>query len=162
MTRRPRWLQALLAGLVLGVLGAPPATAAPAEHVVIPIVNVLEPIDFEDPCTGLALHGIATENGEAHIVDLGDRGHHVRIETLGVVDLYDEQDEFVGTWTYRLRFGDQYPPDGQGAVHMSAVGRLTYADGDVAIVRVLFEHEVFGKGDVSKREFANASCGRRG
>jgi hypothetical protein len=75
-----------------------------------------------------------------------------------VADLYDSEENLVGTWTYRLRFGDQLPPDGQGAVLMIAVGPLEYADGHTAIVQV-HEHEVFAKGDILKREFFKTTCG---
>jgi hypothetical protein len=75
-----------------------------------------------------------------------------------VADLYDSEESLVGTWTYRLWFGDQFPPDGQGAVLMIAVGPLEYADGHTAIVQV-HEHEVFAKGDILKREFFKATRG---
>jgi len=52
----------------------------------------------------------------------------------GATDLYDSEDNFVGKWTYRLRFRGQFPPDGQGAVLLIAVGPLEYADGHTPIV----------------------------
>jgi hypothetical protein len=76
-----------------------------------------------------------------------------------VAHLYDSEENLVGRWTYRVRFGDQFPPDGQGAVVMIAVGPLEYADGHTAIVQV-HEHEGFAKGDILKREFFKATCGR--
>jgi hypothetical protein len=75
-----------------------------------------------------------------------------------VADFFDSENNFVGTWTYRLRFGDQFPPDAQGAVHQIAVGPLEYADGHTAIVQV-HEYQVFAKGDILKREFFKATCG---
>jgi len=57
-----------------------------------------------------------------------------------------------------LSFGDQFPPDGQGAVLLIASGPLEYADGSSAIVHV-HSHEVFGKGDIVKREFFKTACG---
>jgi hypothetical protein len=101
---------------------------------------------------------VALESGVLRFTDLGDRGHHLRVNVRGVADLYDSEENLVGTWTYRLRFGDQVPPDGQGAVLMIAVGPLEYADGHTAIVQV-HEHEVFAKGDILKREFFKATCG---
>ena len=76
----------------------------------------------------------------------------------GTVDLHDEAGIFVGTWTYRLRLLDQFPPGAQGAVMNIAVGPLLYADGSRAIVQG-HQHEVFGKGDILKREFFKTVCG---
>jgi hypothetical protein len=149
----------VVAALALGALVAPAVVAAPAEQIVIRLVDEPADLEFEDPCTGEAVHGVGFETGILRITDLGDQGHHQRVTVRGVADLFDSEDNFVGTWTYRLRFIDQFPPDGQGAVHLIAVGPLEYADGHTAIVRVLFEHQVFGKGDILKREFSNASCG---
>jgi hypothetical protein len=50
------------------------------------------------------------------------------------------------------------PSDGQGAVDLVSVGPLQYADGSTAIVQG-HEHEVFGTGDVLKREFFRTVCG---
>jgi hypothetical protein len=145
---------AVLAVLALVV----PATAvAAAEQILIPIVNEPAPWEFDDPCTGAAVHGIGVENGFVKITELGDQGHHVLVRVDGTVDLYDDEDEFVGTWTYRIIFGDQFPPGGQGAVSFQAVGPLEYADGSTAVV-TLHEHQVFEKGDLEKREFFKATC----
>lgn len=146
----------ILVGLVV------PATAvgASAEQIVITLIDEPAPWDFDDPCTGDAVHGIGLESGVVRITELGDQGHHVRVDVRGVADLYDSDENFVGTWTYRLRFGDQFPPDGQGAVLHIAVGPLEYADGHTAIVQV-HEHAVFDKGDITKREFFKATCGGR-
>jgi hypothetical protein len=148
-------------GLALLVVLAMPATVlARAEQIVFPIVDETFLLEFDDPCTGLALHGDAVENGLVRTTDLGDGGYHDRVSVTGRVDLFDADDAFVGTWTYRLRFLDQFPPDGQGAVTMFQVGPLTYADGSRAIVQG-HSHEVFGKGDVLKREFFKTVCGGR-
>ena len=149
----------LLAVLALVALGIPAgAVGAGAEQIVITLVDEPSPWDFDDPCTGEAVHGIGAESGVVRITELGDRGHHVRANVRGVADLYDSDDNFVGTWTYQLRFGDQFPPDGQGAVHLVASGPLKYADGHTAIVHV-HGHTVFEKGDTIKREFFKATCG---
>lgn len=158
-TRTMRHL--VLAALALIALAVPAAAVgAGAEQIVITLVDEPAPWEFDDPCTGDAVHGVGLESGVVRITDLGDQGHHVRVDVRGVADLYDSEENFVGTWTYRLRFGDQFPPDGQGAVLLLAVGPLEYADGHTAIVQV-HEHEVFGKGDIQKREFFKATCGGR-
>ena len=154
-------LAALITGLVTAValaLGGP-ATAGQAEQFVIPIVDEPAPWEFEDPCTGVALHGIGIENGSVRITDLGDQGTHLRLRVRGVADLFDSDDNLVGTWTYRLVFTDQIPPDGQGAVHATASGPVTYVGGRTAILHV-FHHHVFDKGDVEKFPARDtAACG---
>ena len=144
----------ILAGLIV------PATAvgADAAQIVITLVDAPAPWDFAVPCTGDAVHGIGLESGVVRITELGDQGHHERVNVRGVAELFDSDDNFVGTWTYHLRFGDQFPPDGQGAALLIAVGPLEYADGHTAIVQV-HEHAVFDKGDITKREFFKATCG---
>jgi hypothetical protein len=144
----------ILAGLVV------PATAvgASAEQIVITLVDEPAPWEFDDPCTGDAVHGVGLESGVIRITELGDQGHHDRVNVRGVADLYDSDENLVGTWTYRLRFGDQFLPDGQGAVLLIAVGPLEYVDGHTAIVQV-HEHAVFDKGDITKREFFKSTCG---
>jgi hypothetical protein len=154
-TRTMRWIA--IAILALAGLVIPATAVAAAEHIVIPIVNAPTPWEFDDPCTGDAVHGIGIENGFVKITELGAQGHHVQVRVDGRVDLYDDGDDFVGTWTYRIRFGDQFPPDGQGAVSFQAVGPLEYADGSTAIV-TLHEHQVFEKGDMEKRAFIKSSC----
>jgi hypothetical protein len=151
-----------IASLAVAALILPAAAvSAGAEQIVIPLVNDVVPIEFDDPCTGEAVHGTAIENGFVHITELGDRGHHVRLKVDGVVDLYNEDDDFVGTWTYRLIFTDQFPPGGQGAAHQTATGPLVYADGHTAVVHV-YHHHVFAKGDVERKPERNtASCGGR-
>ena len=158
-TRPPKVLCAVVAALALGALTLPAAVAAPAEQFVITLTDEEAPWEFDDPCTGDPVQGVGIENGVLRITELGDRGHHDRVNVRGVADLFDSDDNFVGTWTYRLRFVDQFPPDGQGAVLLIAVGPLEYADGHTSIVRVLFEHTVFAKGDVVKRQLSNATCG---
>jgi hypothetical protein len=148
----------VVAALSLGALGAPAAVGAGAEQVVFTLVDEPAPWDFDDPCTGDAIHGLGLESGVIRFTDLGDRGRHIRINVRGVADFFDSEENFVGTWTYRLRFGDQFPPDAQGTVHQIAVGPLEYADGSTRIVQV-HEHEVFGKGDILKREFLRTTCG---
>ena len=108
------------------------------------MVDEPAPWDFDDPCTGDAVQGLGHESGVLRVTELGDQGHHLRVNVRGLVDLSDSDGNFVGTWTYHLRFGDQFPPDGQGAVHLIAVGSLEYADGHTAIVQV-HEHAVFDK-----------------
>jgi hypothetical protein len=144
----------ILAGLIV------PATAvgADTEQIVITLVDEPAPWEFDDPCTGDAVQGVGLESGVIRITELGDQGHHLRANVRGVAELFDSDGNFVGTWTYHLRFGDQFPPDGQGAVLLIAVGPLEYADGHTAIVQV-HEHAVFDKGDIPKREFFKATCG---
>jgi hypothetical protein len=160
--RRPGTLlaAAVVAAALSLVALVVPATAvgADAEQTVTILVDEPAPWDFDDPCTGDAVHGLGHESGVLRNTDLGDQGHHLRVTVRGVVELSDSDDNFVGTWTYHLRFGDQFPPDGQGAVHLIAVGPLAYADGHTAIVHV-HEHAVFDKGDITKREFFKATCG---
>jgi hypothetical protein len=163
MRRRGTLLVAALVAAALMLAGlAVPATAvaAGAEQIVITFDDEPAPWEFDDPCTGDAVHGVGFESGVVRITDLGDRGHHQRADLRGVADLYDSEENLVGTWTYRLRFGDQFPPDGQGAVLLIAVGPLEYADGHTAIVQT-HEHAVFDKGDITKREFSKATCGGR-
>jgi hypothetical protein len=160
--RRPGTL--LVAAVVAAALSlvalVVPATAvgADAEQIVTTLVDEPAPWDFDDPCTGDAVHGDGLESGVLRVTEPGDQGHHLRVNVRGVVELFDNDDTLVGTWTYHLRFGDQFPPDGQGAVHLIAVGPLEYADGHRAIVHV-HEQAVFDKGDITKREFFKATCG---
>jgi hypothetical protein len=160
--RRPGTLlvSAVLAAALSLVALVVPATAvsADAEQTVTPLVDEPALWDFDDPCTGDAVHGDGLESGVLRETELGDQGHHLRVNVRGLVELFDSDDNFAGTWTYHLRFGDQFPPDGQGAVHLIAVGPLQYADGHTAIVHV-HEHAVFEKGDITKREFIKATCG---
>jgi hypothetical protein len=157
-TRPRKLLCVVVAALGLSALSVPAAIGAGAEQIVVTLVDEPAPWEFDDPCTGEAVHGLGLESGVLRVTDLGDRGHHVRVNVRGVADLFDSEENLVGTWTYRLRFGDQFPPDEQGAVHLIAVGPLEYADGHTAIVQV-HEHEVFAKGDILKREFFKATCG---
>jgi hypothetical protein len=158
--RRKRKRTALIAAVAAFVLAAvvvPAAAVGAAEQIVIPLVDAPNPWEFDDPCTGDPVHGLAAENGVVRITDLGDQGFHVRAQVRGEVDLLDEADDFVGTWTYDLRVGDQFPPDGQGAFHLIASGPVEYADGSTAKIHVHI-HTVFEKGDEVKREFFKAVC----
>jgi hypothetical protein len=148
----------LVAIAAVAALAAPATAQAGAEQLVIPVVD--EPVTFEfpDPCRGGTLQAEATESGVIRVTELGDRGHHVRVNLRGTADLYDEAGILVGTWTYHLRFADQLPPGSQGAVMNIAVGPVQYADGSRAIVQG-HQHEVFGKGDVLKWEFFKTVCG---
>ena len=150
----------VLAAVVVGLLLVPTSSAtAAAEQIVIPLVDEPAPWEFDDPCTGNAVHGTGIENGYVRITDLGDQGHHQRAHVSGVADLFDVDENFVGTWTYRLVFTDQFPPDGQGAVHITAVGPLVYADGRVVVLHV-YHHHVFAKGDIEKKPARDtATCG---
>jgi hypothetical protein len=156
--RTRKLLCVLVTALAVGALSASAAVGAGAEQIVIRLVDEPAEWEFDDPCTGEAVHGVGLESGVVRITELGDQGHHVRAALRGVADLYDSQDNLVGTWTYRLRGGTQFPPDGQGADFFVAVGSLDYADGDTAIVQV-HEQQVFEKGDILKREFFKATCG---
>ena len=140
------------------MLALPVTAAATAEHILIPIVNQPTPWDpFEDPCTGTVVHGIGIENGQVKITELGPQGHHVQVRVDGRVDLLDEADELVGTWTYHIRFSDQFPPDAQGAVTFIARGPVQYTDGSSAVI-TLHSHEVFEMGAALTHEFLKASC----
>jgi hypothetical protein len=148
----------VIAVLACLALALPVTAAATAEHILIPIVNEPTPWDpFEDPCTGTVVHGIGIENGQVKITELGAQGHHVQVRVDGRVELLDEGDDPVGTWTYHIRFSDQFPPDAQGAVTFIARGPVEYADGSLAVI-TLHTHDVFEKGDAVKHEFAKASC----
>ena len=154
IARAARWFAAGVIGLA--ALGAPATALAGATQHVIEIDEIFL-LEFDDPCTGTALHGDAAETGLLRSTDLGDGGYHDRISVTGIADLYDDAGEYVGTWTYRLRFLDQFPPDAQGAVALVQVGPIVYADGTRAIVQG-HQHEVFGKGDILKREFFKTIC----
>jgi hypothetical protein len=145
-----------LAIFALGMLAVPVAGAG-AEQIVIPLVDAPSFWEFDDPCTGDPVHGDAVENGVLRVTDLGDQGFHLRVQARGEVELLDDGDELVGTWTYDLRVGDQFPPDGQGAFHLIASGPVEYADGSTAKLHVHI-HAVFEKGDEVKREFFKAVC----
>jgi hypothetical protein len=106
-----------------------------------------------------AFHGIGHENGVVRVTDLGDQGFHVRVKVHGVAELFDDEDNLVGTWTYHLVFTDQIPPDGQGAVHFTASGPIEYLDGRSAILHVS-HHHVFDKGEMEKFPARDtATCG---
>jgi hypothetical protein len=154
---RLRWLA--IGATMLAALAIPAAAHAGAQQVVIQIVDEPVPLEFDDPCTGLALHGVAIENGVIRITDLGDGGYHQRVDVRGTADLFDDLGGFVGTWSYRLTFRDQFPPDAQGAVSNVAVGPIEYADGRTAVIQG-HTHEVFGKGDALKLEFFKTHCAR--
>jgi hypothetical protein len=153
--------RALVAGLALAALAIPVSATAAAEQIVIPIDDPAVPWEFDDPCTGEAVHGLAHEVGQVRVTDLGDQGFHIRLQVDGVVDLLDDEDNLVGTWTYRIVFTDQFPPDGQGAAHYTASGPVSYVDGSTAILHV-FHHHVFAKGDVERKPARDtATCGGR-
>lgn len=152
-------LSAIVVALVLGVVAAPAALAAPAEQIVVVIEN--EPVvieDFEDPCTGQILQGEGVQNGTIRITDLAEQGHHVRVDVSGEVDFFDAEGNFVGTWSFQTRVGDQFPPEGQGTFLAVDVGPMEYADGTTALFLV-HQHEVFEKGDVKKLEIFKTTCG---
>lgn len=151
-SRHARWrgiLCGLIAAPVAWVLVVPAPAAARAEQIVIPVVDEAVTFEFPDPCRGGILNAEGTENGIIRITELAERGHHVRVSVRGVAELYDDAGVLIGTWTYHLRFLDQFPPDAHGAVGQISVGPLEYADGSSAIVQG-HEHEVFDKGDVLK------------
>ena len=139
-------------------LALPAAVLAKAEQASIEIVEETFLLELDDPCTGVALHGEATESGHIRLTDLGDQGQHERVYTKGIVDLYDAEDSFVGTWTYAVRFINAYPPDAQGHVTYWLRGPIVFADGSRAQMHWV-EQQTFGKGDVLKRQFIRASCG---
>jgi hypothetical protein len=140
-------------------MAVPATIRAGALQEVVAIVDEVVATEFDDPCTGVAVHGDAVENGTLRFTDLGDRGYHLRIDVRGEVDLHDDADAYVGTWSYRLTFRDQFPPDAQGAVRNVAVGPIVYADGSTALVQG-HTHEVFGKGDLVRLEFFKTICAR--
>ncbi len=149
----------LITVLALGALALPAAAlAAGAQQIVERYVDVPTLWELDDPCNGTALHGEGPESGVLRVTELGDKGYHLRASANGAVDLYDDNDDFVGTWTYVTNFQDQYPPDGQGAAKGLAVGPLQYEDGHIAIIQIHL-HAVFEKGDIVKREFFKAVCG---
>ena len=153
-----KFLSAVVVAVVLGVVAAPAALGAPAEQIVVAIEN--EPVvieDFEDPCTGQILHGEGVQSGIVRITDLGEQGHHIRVDVSGAVDFYDADGNFVGTWTFRSRVGDQVPPDHQGTFLAVDIGPMEYADGTTAIFLV-HQHEVFEKGDIKTLEIFKTTC----
>ena len=151
-------LSALVVALVLGVVAAPAALAAPAEQNVEVIEN--EPVvieDFEDPCTGQILQGEAVVTGTIRTTDLGEQGQHVRLDVPGEVDFFDAEGNFVGTWSFQTRVATQLPPEDQGTFLAVDVGPMEYADGTTALFLV-HQHEVFEKGDVKKFEIFKTTC----
>ena len=155
----PRRLRrSLIVITAVAALVAPATVRAAAEQIVIPVVD--EPVTFEfpDPCRGGVLVAEGTETGIVRSTELGAQGHHVRVNVRGTAELFDDAGNFVGTWTYHLRFLDQFPPGAQGVVVNISVGPVEYADGSRAIVQG-HQHEVFGKGDILKREFFKTVCG---
>jgi hypothetical protein len=140
---------AAVAAVAMLALALPVAAVGSAEQFVIPIDDPAAPWEFDDPCTGEAVHGLGHETGQARITDLGEQGVHVRLRVEGRAELLDDEDELVGTWTYRMVFTDQIPPDGQGAVQMTAIGPIQYVTGGSAVLHV-FHHQVFDKGDVER------------
>ena len=156
--RRRTGLLAAIATVALAAVVVPAAALAAAEHILIPIVNQPTPWDpFEDPCTGTVVHGTGIENGQVKITELGPQGHHVQVRVDGEVVLLDDANDPVGTWTYHIRFSDQFPPGAQGAVTFIAKGPVEYEDGSSAVI-TLHSHEVFEKGDTQKHEFEKALC----
>lgn len=149
---------AAMALALMAMLAMPASALGAAEQYVFEIVDETFTLELDDPCTGRTLHGEATENGLVRFTDLGDLGHHQRVAADGIVELYDTDETFVGTWMYQVRFVDAYPPEAQGAVTYWLNGPIVYADGSRAHMRWL-EQQVFSKGDVLKRSFINGSCG---
>jgi hypothetical protein len=89
--RRPGTLlaAAVVAAALSLVALVVPATAvgADAEQIVETVTDEPAPWDFDDPCTGDVVHGDGLESGVVRITELGDRGHHLRVNVRGVVDL---------------------------------------------------------------------------
>jgi hypothetical protein len=156
-------LTGLLVAVLMGALVVPSA-AAQAEQIVLTFVDEPAPWEFEDPCTGVAVHGVGIENGIVRVTELGDHGDqgvHARVKVSGTADLFDSDEKLVGRWTYRLVFTEEIPPDGQGALHFTASGPVTYVAGRTAILHV-FHHVVFDKVGVEKLPARDtASCGGR-
>jgi hypothetical protein len=151
-------LALLVATISMGLVVAPAVGAPGAEQLVITLEDdpvVIE--DFPDPCTGQILQGEGVQNGTIRITELGERGHHVRLDVSGEVDFFDAEGTFVGTWSFETRLRDQLPPDGQGVFRVIDIGPMVYADGTTARFKVN-QHEVFEKGDVKKREWIKTSC----
>jgi hypothetical protein len=147
----------LVLALIALAVALPTAALAMAEQIVDVYEDVPTPWAFTDPCTGQDLHGLGTESGIARVTELGDLGEHVRVRADGVVDLFDDDGGFVGTWSYSLHLDNQIPPDEQGALIGRAAGRLEYADGSVAFVTLRF-HVVFEKGGSPKRALESSAC----
>ena len=58
-----------------------------------------------------------------------------------------------------MTFGDQFPPDAQGAAHFVSIGPIAYADGSTATLHV-HGTTVFAKGDTVKHDFLRATCSK--
>jgi hypothetical protein len=147
---------AFVAALVPSLVAAP-AHADAAQQFVIPFSNSPTAFSIQDPCRGGTLNAVGAESGVTRVTELGANGFHMRVNVWGQVQLL-AGGAFVGTWSYRLSFVDQFPPDGQGASTQIAAGPLVYADGSRSIVMAL-EHVTFGQGDVIKREIFQTACG---
>ena len=147
--------------LVLALIGLafalPPAAGAAADQIVDRYEDVATPWALVDPCSGEALHGLGTESGIARVTELGDRGEHVRVNADGVVDLYDNDGDLVGTWTYALKLVDQIPPDEQGVLVARAAGQLEYTNGGTSFVTLRLQF-VFEKGGSPKRAVESGTC----
>ena len=112
-------------------------------------LNEVSPVDAELAADGVAevLGVFAGETPEWGTFTAGDTS--IRLSAT----------DASGTWTYRLTFTDQIPPDGQGARNITASGPVTYVGGSTAILHV-FSHVVFDKGGVEKLPPRDtASCG---
>jgi hypothetical protein len=149
-------MRIVVALLAVAAVLAPAGLSAP-EQVVDAYADRPTPWSFVDPCTDEEVAGLGTESGIARVTLLGDKGEHVRVSGDGVVDLFDGDGAFVGTWSYGFHLTDQIPPDRQGAVSGRASGPLRYADGSVAQVTLRF-HYVFAKGNTPKHVFDGGTC----
>lgn len=147
----------LLPALIALAVALPPAAGATADQIVDVYEDVPTPWTLVDPCTGTALHGVGTESGIARVTELGDRGEHVRVNADGVVDLYDDDDELIGTWRYALMLVDQIPPDEQGVFVARAAGQLEYTNGGASFVTLRLQF-VFEKGGSPKRVVDSGAC----
>jgi hypothetical protein len=150
--------RAVVTLLVLGALVLPGFALAAAEQVVDTWHDAPTPWALLDPCSGENLHGVGTESGVARATYLDAGGEHVRVRATGTVDLFDEADHLIGTWSYGLTYDNQIPPAGQGAEHGLVVGPLRYVDGSTKVINLRF-HLVFEKGSVVKRAFTKSTCG---
>ena len=148
-------------GIVVALLAVAavlaPAGLGAAEQVVDAYADRPTPWSFVDSCTGEEVAGLGAESGIARATLLGEEGEHVRVSGDGIVDLFDGDGGFVGTWSYSFHLTSQIPPDEQGTLSGRASGPLRYADGSVAQVTLRF-HYVFAKGGLPKRVFEGGAC----
>ena len=156
-----------IATLVLAAFALPAVAGARATHEIDSWTN--EPSEWfqGDFCTGYAVGGTGYESGSARITETANGGSHVTGSATGSVPLFkangpgpwDPQfGDYVGTWTYTVKFDEEVGPDGQSTEGSVAHGRVVYADGSSQFRQVLF-HLVLPQDGPPKLFLVRLVCG---